>query len=690
MFLAPAFLLGLLAIGVPIWLHRVARANPTQHQFASLMLLEASETQRTARRTLRYWLLLAMRIALLAALVFAFAGPMVKENLVPAADANARLHAIVLDTSLSMQFADRWTAALDAAEDALDEVGPGDRVMLVTGAGQRIDVVQLPIPARDEGVLRAKLRGLKPGVERFDYGLAMSTADNWLGSPRPPVVMHLVSDFQRRAAPLRFADLEPPPGTQLALLDVSGDGASDNSYIQSAALASADTRSLQVELRTTALQPQRRQVVLQIDDREYARKEVEIPATSRPVQAPITGEGSGELPASLNVDAGGEPGSTTVLFSDLKLAAGTHRIEVAIEPRDRLPQDDVHYAVIEHADPKALLVARNGEMDDATYFASAIGSLTAPRLTVEQRSTDGLDRGTLSGYSLVVVTDVAALSSGAAERVTEYVAAGGAVLATVGAESSNRNLALLDGVRVGEARTRLSLVGEIAQSHPVLREAGDWHRVRFFRQRPVEVTAADRVLITHDDGTPLLIERSIGAGRVLLLTAPIDRSWNDLAIHPLFVQFIGSAARYLTGPDTSAASATVGSAVMTGLTAAGGGQIFDPQGKRVLGLAQASVERLMPDRAGFYEIRGGERVRWLAVNVDARESDLTPMSAAFVQRWQEMVARPRPAANIPAAARTGTAARPLGPSLMWLAALLLLGELLLANRHLAIRREVPK
>ena len=75
MFLAPLFLLGLLAIGVPIWLHRVARANPTQHPFASLMFLEASETQRTAKRTLRYWVLLSLRILLLIALVLAFAAP---------------------------------------------------------------------------------------------------------------------------------------------------------------------------------------------------------------------------------------------------------------------------------------------------------------------------------------------------------------------------------------------------------------------------------------------------------------------------------------------------------------------------------------------------------------------------------------------------------------------------------------
>jgi hypothetical protein len=40
------------------------------------------------------------------------------------------------------------------------------------------------------------------------------------------------------------------------------------------------------------------------------------------------------------------------------------------------------------------------------------------------------------------------------------------------------------------------------------------------------------------DGTPLLIERTIGAGHMLVLTAPVEREWNDLAIHPLFVRFI--------------------------------------------------------------------------------------------------------------------------------------------------------
>src|SRR5262245_17909437 len=260
MFLAPAFLLGLLAIGVPLWLHRVARANPTQHPFASLMLLEASETQRTAKRTLRYWLLLATRIALLVVFALAFAGPLIAERIVPSGAGESRLHAIVLDRSLSMQYGDRWKRAVEAAQAALRDVRSSDRVMLVTASGRHIQVLHGSTPASGVDELRATLQTLKPGIERLDYGLAMSTANSWLGSPRPPVVLHLISDLQRSAAPLRFADLEPPQRSQLVLQDVGADRA-ENVYIEHAALGAVDTRTLDVTIRSSAATAQQREAI---------------------------------------------------------------------------------------------------------------------------------------------------------------------------------------------------------------------------------------------------------------------------------------------------------------------------------------------------------------------------------------------------------------------------------------------
>lgn len=693
MFLAPAFLFGLLAIGVPLWLHRVARANPTQHPFGSLMFLEATEAQRTAKRTLRYWLLLAVRILLLIALALAFAGPLIASRIMPQPNANARLHAILLDASLSMQHGDRWNKAVDAAETLLGEVPAADRVMLLAGVGRRIAVINSDTPANNVGAIRASLRDIKPGIERLDYGFAMSTANAWLGSPRPPVVLHFISDLQRSAAPLRFADLELPSQTQLMMHDM-GEGPAGNTYVSNAALLATDARSLQVTLGNSVSETQQRQVVLRVDDKELARKTVSLAAAAVEPET-VAGEGGSASAAELLLNPAAATRNTTgsftqVLFSDVDLTAGAHRIEVILEPNDDLPQDDRFYTVVEQADPAALLVSQDENADDSAYFAAAIGSLSTPRLTVEQRVSTAIDAGGgLGKYSLVVVANPGSLGDAAARRIHSYVAAGGALLATLGDTAGSSDNPLIGNLNAGEVRTRSGKVGEIASTHPILREAADWNRVRFFRQRAVELSADDKVLIAFDDGAPLLIERPLGAGRMLILTVPVDRRWNDLAIHPLFVHFIGAAASYLTRVEATASSAIVGSTVTTGLTAGGGGQIFDPQGRRVLGLAQSTTDRLIPDQAGFYEIRGSEGARWLAVNVDSRESNLATLPADFIARWQALRAQ-EPAPTVAAATAPEAMPKSLGPWLLWLAAILLLAEVLLANRHLAIRREVPK
>lgn len=690
MLLAPAFLLGLLAIGLPLWLHRVARANPTRHPFASLMFLEASETQRTAQRTLRYWLLLVVRILLLIALALAFAGPMLASRIMPQPNANARLHAILLDTSLSMQHGDRWKHALEIAGKLLGEVPSSERVLLLTGSGRRIEAID----SDNAGSARAVLRDIKPGIERLDYGFAMSTAHAWLGSPRPPVVLHVISDLQRSAAPLRFADLQPPAQTQLVIHDVS-DGAAGNTYVADASLLAVNSRSLQVTLGNSVGKPQQRAVVLRVDDKDLARKTVNIAAATVAPET-VAGEGGSASVAEAQLKTPAAESNTAslftrVLFTDVNLAAGAHRIEVALESGDELSQDDHFYAVVEQADPAALLLSRDEKADDSAYFAAAIGSLSTPRLAVEQRAANAIDAagGGLGKYALVIVASPEALSNSAARRVQAYVAAGGAVLATLGDTAAGGDHPLLGNLTKGEVRIRSGKVGEIASTHPVLREAADWNRVRFFRQRAVQLSSDDKVLIAFDDGAPLLIERTLGAGRMLVLTVPVDRRWNDLAIHPLFVHFMGAAASYLTRAEATASSAIVGSTVATGLTAGGGGQIFDPQGRRVLGLAQSTVDRLIPDQPGFYEIRGNEGARWLAVNVDPRESNLATLPADFVARWQALRAQD-PVQTIAAAPTAEAAPKSLGPWLLWAAAVLLLAEVLLANRHLAMRREVPK
>src|ERR1700716_3907948 len=76
-FLAPWFLAGLAAVGLPIWLHLLKQHKTTPLPFSSLMFFERRTQSSIKHRRLKYLLLFALRVALLILLALAFANPFV-------------------------------------------------------------------------------------------------------------------------------------------------------------------------------------------------------------------------------------------------------------------------------------------------------------------------------------------------------------------------------------------------------------------------------------------------------------------------------------------------------------------------------------------------------------------------------------------------------------------------------------
>jgi len=652
MFLAPFFLAGLLAIGLPIILHRIARQERIKLPFASLMLLEASEVRDTSRRSLRYWILLALRIAFLVLLALAFAGPLMKAG--TATTEAAQLHAIVLDGSLSMQYGDRWARAQEQARKLIDGLKRGDQALLIWASGRKIELAAGPVGADDAGVLRSTLATLKPNLDRLDYGSLMTSSQAWLSANGMAAHVHLITDAQQSASPLRFADLQAPPHTQVHVYDVAGDQ-SDNAGITGVDVRGARERTLTVNVRTGTSTKQR-EVVLSIDDREYARK----------------------------------PLAQSVIFPQLQLKSGTHRLRASLVPGDALPQDDDFYGVIEHTEPSVLLVTHDAQSDEAAYFAAAIESQTLVPLKVVHATAPSIANTALQEYSAIVIADSGLLTPAAAKRIAQYVAAGGAAFVTLGPQSARLQNEPITGLAVRKTTSDEQRVAQVDDSHPVLRDVAGWRAVRFMRHIVVALGEHDRSLITLQDQSPLLIERLADAqssGRILLLAAPLNRDWNDLGIHPLFVRFIADAAHYLTGRDATAMSYTVGAQVTTGIIGGVGGQIFSPSGERALQLSDlAGATHFVPDQTGFYEVRSDNRKHWLAVNVDAREADLAKLGGEAIARWQALTPA-LPASTEVVIQPAETPPRSIGWPLLVAAALFLLSELLLANYRLTIRRD---
>src|ERR1700746_131341 len=116
-FFAPWFLAGVVAVGVPIYLHLLRRHRTTTRHVSSLMFFEPRTQSSIRHRRLRYLLLLSLRVALLVLLALAFANPFINR---PAPRAlGERLLVLAIDDSFSMRAGTRLADAKRAAISVL-------------------------------------------------------------------------------------------------------------------------------------------------------------------------------------------------------------------------------------------------------------------------------------------------------------------------------------------------------------------------------------------------------------------------------------------------------------------------------------------------------------------------------------------------------------------------------------------
>jgi hypothetical protein len=657
--LAPAFLLGLLAIGLPWWLHRLSSDNPNKQRFSSLMFLEPGEPRRVLAKKVQYLLLLALRIGVLVLLALAFAEPAIWRTPQAGNADGARLHLIVLDGSASMSYGDRWQRARDAANDVLDSMSGEDRAQIVL-AGRQFAV--LGPATSDVAALRQTLNTAEPGVFRLEYGQLMRSIDGLLRSAELPVVLDLVTDAQSSGLPTRFGELAPRRPAEIVLHDVT-DGAAENWTVDSFA-GSPLTGELTAGVRSFAPDAVTRTVTLRQNGRTVGEQTVEIPA-------------------------GGRAQAT---FPALELASGANRVEVALEPGDELAGDDRRYLAVKRPEPrKVLLVASSAEGRGALFTSAALETLTTLALSAEVR-TSPLGDPPLTDYSFVVVTDVGLLDGAQAAALQDYVENGGRALLAAGPRSGGLTILPITGQTL---RTNPQMgaqasvaIGEVDATHPALRGVEELRAANFSRSVNVEPAEGDRVLMRLADGTPLLLERAMGAGRVLLFTSSLDREWNDLPVQPAFVPLMAGLANHLLGGAGFTSEADLGTTLAVRALGLAGGQIFDPRGEAALGFGAGGDDVLL-DQVGFYEVVGGGTTEVVAVNFDPRESDLTPVDPATIERWTGLGVRPGEAAT-PVAVTTAGDEVPssFGPWLVLLLLVLVVVESAVGNWHLRIRRGV--
>src|SRR3974390_1091675 len=140
-FLGPWFLGGLVALGVPVFVHLLRRHVTTPRPVSSLMFFERCTQSSTRHRRLRYLLLFALRATLMLLVVLAFANPFLRRA---ATDSNGRLLLIVLDDSFSMRAGARFADAKQQAAAVL-AAKPREGKAQIMALGGQFEILTQPI-----------------------------------------------------------------------------------------------------------------------------------------------------------------------------------------------------------------------------------------------------------------------------------------------------------------------------------------------------------------------------------------------------------------------------------------------------------------------------------------------------------------------------------------------------------------
>jgi hypothetical protein len=490
-------------------------------------------------------------------------------------------------------------------------------------------------------------------------------------SARVPLEVHFISDMQKSSMPPSFSDLRLAEGTNIVFHSVDGP-AQPNWLVESVTAPGKiyDPKKVRVQavVAGTGTSTARRNISLVLDNKVLDSKSVDIPANGR----------------------------ATVEFLALDSPYGFHKGEIRIDQSDQLREDDRFAFAVERTDPRRVLFLHSaGDTRGVLYYRTALESSSDAGFVLEPLAVDQAANQSLSKYAFVVLSDVGSLPSGLDERLRSYVNGGGALLIALGPASASLarvplvNDSILESRYFSREGERFQTVASIDAEHPAVRRANKLEGVQFFQAIRIEPGNA-RVIARLTDQTPLLLEKQIGEGRVMIFASTFDNISNDFPLHSSFLPFIEQTARYLSNEQERAASVAVDSYIELRSAKEQGAtvELIDPDGKRPLSLKEASsAASFRAAREGFYEVHGASgRQEMVAVHADRRESDLASIPPETLELWRNTG---RSASASPASAAGEQQAKPWS---LWRYALLLVlitavVESIIASRYLSVDKQ---
>ncbi len=512
-FANPALLWFLLGLPVIWWLLRAVPPAPQRVRFAPFRLLAELRPRREEARRTPWWLLL-IRLALVAALIIAMAGPRIDPG--QAGDlAKGRKGPVLIAVDDGWASAPRWPQVQEALQALLKAAGNAGRPVILLPTAPKAAALSLePQPA---DVLKDRVEAMQPAALAPDRRAAAALLSKLAVRPGEVVwlsdgldhgaVAGFAQALKRVAAPDAVLRVRLPDAADLPLVTMPPVIRGGEVTVAAQRAVTGPTRKVRALLKARNGRTLATADVIFRGQAKTAFASIKVPLAVRNQAAMITLSGQVHAGAVWLLDDATRQRSVLVLSGETR-----GRDQPLLSPA---------YYVVKALEPLA-------EVAEAPSIA-----------TVDERLGPGL--------SMLVLADVGRLDASRRQKIARWLREGGVLVRFAGPRlAAGADDLVPVRLRLGGRQLGAVLSWEKPQGLAPFPEKSPFaglvpdREVVVRRQVLAEPdpTLPDHTWARLADGTPLITARRMGEGLVVLVHVTASPDWSNLPMTGLFVEML--------------------------------------------------------------------------------------------------------------------------------------------------------
>lgn len=505
-FLYPQFLYALLALIIPIIIHLFYFRRFKKVYFTNVKFLKEIKEETSARRKLKNFLVLLMRLLAFIALIIAFAQPFIPQDTV--VKKGEKAVSVYIDNSFSMSALSEDVPLLEKgrqrAREIVEAYAAEDRFQILTsdfeGRHQRLVSKDDALSLIDEIKISPAVRELSKVLNRQTQTLNTATTANR--------VSYLISDFQKNITDLENFQDSTIELNLLPLQSVQEKNISlDSAWFDAPVQMINQTNTLLVKVKNHSDEPA-----------ENIRLTIKQDGQVKPV-------GTLSIPPRTAV---------TDSINVTILRTGWQESELSITDYP-VQFDDKYYFTYNVAEEINILVINEGAT--SKYLNAAFGGIGYFKIT--NQSANQIDYAGLPGYQLIIINDLKSVSSGLTSELSQYVKTGGNLLVFPSASAS------LESYR---SFLTAFQANELKSYDATPRQVSDINTAEFIFQDVFENISRniklpntqgnfkistfgsrqEERLLSYRDGSSYLGKYALDKGHLYLCAAPLNENVNNL------------------------------------------------------------------------------------------------------------------------------------------------------------------